>query len=122
MMKMCEEEPEKAACRAFYTGTHDNNTLIGFLSSKKENEQGESELIAESLDIIRKIYESPAVLAMMQLQDVLMLGEEARMNVPGVAEGNWTWQVKGSSIKDAFPEAAERAEWLNALSERSGRK
>lgn len=122
MMKMCEEEPEKAACRAFYTGTHDNNTLIGFLSSKKENAQGESELIAEALDIIRKIYESPAVLAMMQLQDVLMLGEEARMNVPGVAEGNWTWQVKGSSIKDAFPEAAERAEWLNALSERSGRK
>jgi 4-alpha-glucanotransferase len=75
----------------------------------------------EALEIIEQIYESPAVLAMLQLQDVLMLGEEARMNVPGISEGNWTWKAAGSSIEEAFPDAVERAEWLSDLSQKTGR-
>jgi 4-alpha-glucanotransferase len=81
----------------------------------------ESDYETEALEIIEQIYESPAVLAMLQLQDVLMLGEEARMNVPGISEGNWTWKAAGSSIEEAFPDAVERAEWLSDLSQKTGR-
>ena len=85
MKEMCEKEPEKAENRAFYTGTHDNNTLIGFLRERsagegyesREHRESDSEEMGstvEALAVIRRIYESPAVLAMLQVQDVLMLG------------------------------------------------
>ena len=132
MKAMCEKEPEKAAHRAFYTGTHDNNTLVGWLRGKtdadnnRDHEHAEksaSEMgsIVEALAVIRKIYESPAELAMLQVQDVLMLGEEARMNVPGVPEGNWTWKMPGDNVEDAFLESADRLKWFRALAERTGR-
>lgn len=129
MMKMSEEEPEKAANRAFYTGTHDNETLMGWLLRTKTDESKEpedaeilrTECETEALDMIKKIYESKASLAMMQLQDVFLLGNEARMNVPGVAEGNWDWKVEGDSIEDAYPDAEARAAWLRELAESTGR-
>ena len=133
MKAMCEKEPEKAEHRAFYTGTHDNNTLIGFLKERAakgqyedwenpENSSTEMGSTVEALAVIRKIYESPAVLAMLQVQDVLMLGEEARMNVPGVPEGNWTWKMPGKTVEEAFIDSAERLKWFRALAERTGRK
>ena len=133
MMRMCEKEPDKAENRAFYTGTHDNNTLIGFLKERasvekieycEHGEGNEQEMgsTVEALAVIRKIYESPACLAMLQMQDVLMLGEEARMNVPGVPEGNWTWKMPGETVEEAFAECASRLNWFNALAERTGRK
>jgi 4-alpha-glucanotransferase len=129
MLEACEKEPEKTAGRAFYTGTHDNDTLVGWLMEQKrpaESEMDSDEMLrteceTEALEIIRRIYESPAGLAMMQLQDVFLLGSEARMNVPGVAEGNWSWKVPGESIEDAFADADQRAEWLRNLAERTGR-
>ena len=116
MIRMCGTEPEKAVNRAFYTGTHDNDTLIGWL-----DEPDEEKAEAEAQDIIRWIYESPAYLAMLQLQDVFMLGGDARMNVPGVAEGNWTWKIPGACIEEAFPDAKERAAWFRKLAEETGR-
>jgi 4-alpha-glucanotransferase len=139
MMEACEKEPDKTANRAFYTGTHDNDTLVGWLVSQKkpaaadedssrdtaeEAEAAEilkTECETEVLEIIRKIYQSPAGLAMMQLQDVFLLGSDARMNVPGVAEGNWSWKVPGRSIGEAFDDADQRADWLRSLAEESGR-
>jgi len=141
MLETSEKEPEKAAGRAYYTGTHDNDTLVGWLMKKKQHaaeketdkkdtdtdtDAAEKELLrteceAEALEMIRKMYETPAALAIMQLQDVFLLGGEARMNVPGIAEGNWSWKVEGSSIKEAYPDAAERAAWLKELAEHSGR-
>jgi 4-alpha-glucanotransferase len=103
--------------RAFYTGTHDNDTLMGFLIG----DRNDPEDVSEALDAITKIYESPSCLAMMQLQDVFLLGRDARMNVPGVPEGNWTWKVPAASLEEAFPDADERAAWLRALAERTGR-
>ena len=128
MRHMSDNEPEKAAHRAFYTGTHDNNTLLGFLKEKDGGEHssgnGSSEMgsTVEALAVIRRIYESPAALAMLQVQDVLMLGEEARMNVPGIPEGNWTWKMPGETVKEAFREASSRLGWFRALAERTGRK
>ena len=50
----------------------------------------------------------------MPLQDVLLLGNDARMNVPGVAEGNWTWQADAADVEAA-------AAWLRELADESGR-
>ena len=132
MKKMCENEPEKAKHRAFYTGTHDNNTLIGCLKERAAKEKtansehtdgSESDMgsIVEALAVIRKIYESPAVLAMLQIQDVLMLGEEARMNVPGVPEGCWKWKMPGNTVDEAFAEVSMRLKWFYTLAEHTGR-
>jgi 4-alpha-glucanotransferase len=131
MMEMCEKEPEKAENRAFYTGTHDNNTLIGFLKERgtggygwghAENAEDETGCVSEALEVIRKIYESPAGLAMLQIQDVLMLGEEARMNVPGVPDGCWKWKMPGKTVEEAFEEAGPRLDWFDSLARRTGRK
>ena len=134
--EMMSMDPGTAKGRAFYTGTHDNETLLGFVSQHAEDILGHalpedddaqqspedlSEIKAAAEDIIEKIYESPACLAMLQLQDVFMLGDEARMNVPGVAEGNWSWKIPGESVEKAFPDAAERAEWFRKLAEKTGR-
>ena len=50
---------------------------------------------------------SDAPLVMMPLQDVLGLGDDARMNVPGVATGNWTWQADEADIEAAEDKTAQ---------------
>ena len=127
--EMMSQSPETARQRAFYTGTHDNNTLMGFVEEHAEAITGRAlssltrnDLEEAAKDIIRKIYESPAVLAMVQLQDVFMLGSDARMNVPGVTEGNWKWRIPGESVKDSFPDAEEMAEWFRTLTEKTERR
>ena len=57
---------------------------------------------------------SDAPLVMIPLQDILGLGDDARMNVPGVAEGNWTWQADAADVEAA-------AAWLRELADESGR-
>ena len=133
MMEMCRTEPEKAVNRAFYTGTHDNDTLPGWLSEgesrpeepdKDEDEAPKpvsDEVRNKAREIIKKIYESPASLAMLQLQDVFMLGSDSRMNVPGVPDGNWSWKIPGASIHEAFADADEAAAWFKELAEATGR-
>ena len=141
MLEMCEREPERARKRVFYTGTHDNNTLIGWLdelkgnispdpaaeddpaygSGREEAERIRKENEEDALQIIRTLYESPAAVVMLQLQDVFMLGGSARMNVPGVPEGNWTWKIPGESVREAFPDADRRAAWFRELAQRTGR-
>lgn len=124
--EMLAMEPEKAAHRAFYTGTHDNNTLMGFLLGDEEDtdsasDEKRTEAEIEALNIIRQIYESPAALAMVQLQDMFMLGSETRINVPGVAEGNWSWRTPADSVEESFEDTAERAAWFRELAMRTGR-
>ena len=130
--EMMAMEPDKAACRAFYTGTHDNDTLAGFVKSALQKDQnGASDasvhgnltgkIETECLRIIRKIYESPAALAMIQVQDMFLLGSEARINVPGIAEGNWTWKMPEKTLQDSFEDTEERAVWFRELAEVTGR-
>lgn len=112
----------RAKQRIFYTGTHDNDTIIGFIKEKVLSDDAvNTEAEIEALKIFRQIYESPASLAMIQLQDMFLLDSDARMNVPGVAEGNWTWKMPGDSVYDAFEDAEERAAWFRELAERTGR-
>ena len=65
--------------------------------------------------LIRLAYSSRARLAIVPAQDVLGLGDEARMNRPGVTAGNWGWQVERGSLT---PTLAER---LRGLAERHDR-
>ncbi|MBR3147582.1 MAG: 4-alpha-glucanotransferase [Eubacterium sp.] len=127
--QMMAMEPDVAANRAFYTGTHDNQTLYGFVMEHAEEiighpvgqEDEKDEVEAAAREIISKIYESPTPLAMVQLQDVFMLDDSARMNVPGVAEGNWSWRIPGDSVCDAFPDAEDRAAWFRDLAKKTDR-
>ena len=82
-----------------YTGTHDNDTTLGWFQSLDDDMQtrvrevlgiGEDGDLVDAM--IRTAMRTEAALAMIPLQDFLKLGSEARMNVPGVAEGNWRWK------------------------------
>lgn len=98
--------PEEAAGRVFYGSTHDSQTLLGWCL-----EQG---LKAE--DVIRELYASDAPWVILQLQDLLGLGDEARFNTPGtLGEHNWNWQAQNGQLTDQV------AEEYRSLAEKSGR-
>jgi 4-alpha-glucanotransferase len=92
-----------------YTGTHDNPTSRGWYEELPSNQrqnlwrylksQGESGEVA--WDMIRMAWSSVAALAIAPLQDLLNLGREGRMNVPGRAEGNWTWRCTKEMLSAA---------------------
>ena len=86
--------PDKIA----YTGTHDNQTLVGYC--EKRYPHLDAREAAEEL--ARKVAACDAPVCIMPLQDLLGLDDEARMNVPGVAKGNWIWQAKRDDIDDAL--------------------
>ena len=90
---------QQAGC-VCYTGTHDNDTAAGWYAHAGEAEQAFARqyLGAEDAEGVRKALlragqGSVAQLFVAQLQDYLGLGSQARINVPGVAEGNWRWRL-----------------------------
>lgn len=91
-----------------YTGTHDNDTSRGwFKSTSKEVKLHLKEYtgIFVSDKNIHKVFhrmalKSVANLAVIPMQDIVGLGGEAIMNVPGSMEGNWTWRLKRSEMPD----------------------
>jgi len=86
-----------------YTGTHDNETLVGFLQDKLDktlafayryfNVKTKEEL---PYAIIRTLYSSIADVVIVQMQDFLELDNRARMNFPSTIGGNWKWRMKNS--------------------------
>jgi 4-alpha-glucanotransferase len=91
--------PHRAAEKIMYTGTHDNDTVVGWWhSGAAEHERRNAEAyLGRSEDgihwgFIRAAQCSPAALSIVPLQDVLGLGSEARMNTPSVYSGNWRWR------------------------------
>ena len=97
-----------------YTGTHDNDTTLGwFTSIPEETRRFVLQVLgAEPKDmpwaLIEAAIASPAMLAVVPMQDLLALGTEARMNTPGSLEGNWAWRMR------ATPDALQQA-WLRAV-------
>ena len=89
-------EYQPPANKIAYTGTHDNATLLGFCASRWGLSREEAHDLAR--DIIVRTLDCRANTVIMPLQDVMGLGDEARMNVPGRAEGNWTWQASWDEI------------------------
>ncbi len=110
-----------------YTGTHDNNTVRGWW--ERESDESSRSLVAEytgreiSKENVSEVFNvmalsSTSKLAIIPMQDILGLGSDCRMNVPGVSEGNWLWRMSGADL-----EALDRADshikvrykWLNSL-------
>jgi 4-alpha-glucanotransferase len=92
-----------------YTGTHDNNTLLGWLkdvASASElhrvreyvGQEHEPSAEALSMQLMRLLLSSVAQLAVVPMQDVLCLDDRARMNVPGRAEDNWSFRLPRGAL------------------------
>ncbi|MDD3794901.1 MAG: 4-alpha-glucanotransferase [Lachnospiraceae bacterium] len=95
-----------------YTGTHDNDTTMGWYSQQPDEikdrirRYGNTDGNRVSLDFIRFCFSSIAQYAIFPIQDLLMLGSEARMNTPGVAAANWSFRYTAQDL------TKERREWL----------
>ena len=89
-----------------YTGTHDNDTILGFIETTgmKENVQYAKNYLHLSKKegynwgFIRGAWGSPAAVAIAPMQDLLGLGNEARMNLPSTLGGNWKWRMKKDAL------------------------
>ena len=107
---------------AVYSGTHDNDTLMSFLAALPEEKRAEIFAYCDAREgeapihsVIRTLLASRATLAILPLADLLGLGSEARINVPGRADGNWCWRVTGEAL------AALDAEGYLAMNREAGR-
>lgn len=117
---------------AVYTGTHDNDTTVGWWNSTGAGDSTRTpddvakehafaraylNLKEESIHwvMIRTILSSIADLAIVPLQDVLGLGSQARMNLPGTAKGNWRWRFRADEL---MPDLARRLREMVELYDR----
>lgn len=110
---------------AVYTGTHDNDTTAGWFASLSGEQKDRvctylhcqpDRVVAE---MKRSALASVAKYAIIPMQDILNLDGSARMNIPGVADGNWGWRLESD-----YPEkvAAEELKQLSALYYRNGQQ
>lgn len=100
-----------------YTGTHDNDTTVGWFHAKPGGQENRS---LEELEALRRrvlaatgtegreihwelmalAFKSAPHIAIAPLQDLLGLGSEARMNIPGTTQGNWQWRMKWPQLNE----------------------
>jgi 4-alpha-glucanotransferase len=91
---------------AVYTGTHDNETTLGWYDNAHLDEQNHVNRYISSTgtniswDMIRLAYASVADTAVVPLQDLLSLDNKARMNFPGKTGGWWTWRYTSDALTD----------------------
>ncbi len=114
--------PHRSAGKVIYTGTHDNDTVVGWWKSDASDQERRN---AEAYfgrgedgvnwAFIRGALCSPASLSIVPLQDVLGLGSEARMNTPSVNGNNWGWRFDQNLL---HPELAQKLALLTELSDR----
>ena len=107
-----------------YTGTHDNDTLAGWLAdpafaaetARADAFAGQSEGSRGVGPLVAALLRSAAGLVVVPLQDVLGLGGEARMNTPGRSSGQWAWRLADGAFTDAHADA------LCAMTKHAGRR
>ena len=100
-----------------YTGTHDNDTTVGWFRGSpgdirtQEEIQRTQELALEKtggaaetihLDMIRTAFATNSKISIAPMQDYLGLGSEARINIPGTSSNNWRWRVRDAQLSDAL--------------------
>jgi 4-alpha-glucanotransferase len=108
---------ENSVC---YTGTHDNDTTVGWFSGTGDDTRTAEEILKTQnraleitggtgqtihLDMIRLAFSSNANLAVAPMQDYLGLGSEARLNIPGTTLNNWRWRLRSEQLHPAFVES-----------------
>lgn len=113
-----------------YTGTHDNDTTVGWFNGSDEARLSAEELQAHqdailrftdgspstiAIDLIRTALNSRALLAIAPMQDFLELGSDARVNTPGTSENNWRWRFRQEQLTD------ERCDLVAGIVAESGR-
>ena len=104
---------ENSVC---YTGTHDNDTTVGWFNGSPDDIRSRDEIIATQraalrvtggrpetihLDMIRTAFATRSKIAIAPMQDYLGLGSEARINVPGTSSNNWRWRLLDTQLTDA---------------------
>ena len=104
---------ENSVC---YTGTHDNDTTVGWFNGSPGDMRSRDEIIATqaaairvtggtpetiNLDMIRTAFATRSKIAIAPMQDYLGLGSEARLNVPGTSADNWRWRLLDAQLTDA---------------------
>lgn len=97
-----------------YTGTHDNDTNIGWLNSQSDGVleftrkylgvKKDADIKELSWEMIRAVIASVSESAVIQMQDYLELGSEARTNIPSTVGNNWKWRMKEGVLTDALAE------------------
>ena len=103
---------------AVYTGTHDNDTTIGWYASAPEAEKDFARRYLQvdgswiAWDLIRAAWSSVAVFAMAPLQDLLGLGNAARMNYPSRLGGNWDWRMRAQALTAELQSNVKELNWL----------
>jgi 4-alpha-glucanotransferase len=110
--------------RIVYTATHDSDTVRGWYETLDGEQRAavDAAIDADGVrepeawwSLIRLAFSSPARVAMVQAQDVLGLGSEARMNVPGEIGKAWKWKLKPGAL------TSDLAKRLRAATEEAGR-
>lgn len=109
--------PDPQPNTLYYTGTHDNDTLLGWLKFVKAKKpklfkgalvyaQAQPDMPLRELvrALVARVMGSEARMAMIPLQDWLGLDTDARMNLPSTASGNWAWRLSG---RELTPELAK---------------
>lgn len=103
-----------------YTGTHDNNTLRGWFETEATKDERDrlfrylgKELSSQRVpqEMMRLAMMSVADLAVVPFQDVLGLGQEARMNTPSTPRGNWRWRLPPESLREEHLEFLKELSW-----------
>ena len=107
---------ENSVC---YTGTHDNDTTLGWFRGTGEDTRSSKEVLecrANSLkqtggseqtihlDMIRLAYSSHSAISIAPMQDYLGLGSESRLNIPGTTTNNWRWRMQHGVLSPALIE------------------
>ena len=108
-----DDYDENSVC---YTGTHDNDTTVGWFRGSPGDMRSRDEIVATQhaalrvtggtpgtihLDMIRTAFATRSKIAIAPMQDYLGLGSEARINVPGTSSNNWRWRVRDTELTDA---------------------
>jgi 4-alpha-glucanotransferase len=105
--KDCDKSPHHPSninsMQIVYTGTHDNDTLLGWWESSNDvTKANVRSIIGDSEDVVGSMINvakgCAAPMCIIPLQDILRLDSSGRMNVPGVEQGNWLWRFAWSDL------------------------
>ncbi len=105
-----------------YTGTHDNDTTMGWFEASDENTRNNVMRVLDANPedmpwaLIEAALKSAAKLAVIPMQDLLVLGSEAKFNTPGTLDNNWSWRL--SALPDRESECWTRSALLNQATQR----
>ncbi|MGL4687758.1 MAG: 4-alpha-glucanotransferase [Fusobacteriaceae bacterium] len=108
-----------------YTGTHDNETVVGWYENVKKSDKRKCDKYLGELDtvvsdeinwkFIEAVWSTKSVMALTQIQDLLGLDNSARMNIPSTSSKNWKWRLKENDL------TSELAERLKEITEKNMR-